>query len=815
MHAPSSARQRRRTLVGTILVLAFSLVLLGYVAFGEAYRTYPPFQIETLAAQGEVITIPLRNFLLAGLPLEQFPGFATVSQPMLDSDKQIAAIVVTDARGQLVFANTQAGVDAASATVSSFVPSLFQPDQGRYQVAENALFYRVALALDNKFERVGDLFVIMPRSAIAAAIDRRFVLVAGVAVLSVGLYGLFVWFLINQWPPLHRVGHAAEVRWLSLGYGLACLLMAAAVIGVLIALYTNGIQAKTQALARSLQVRLLAPLELGLELDDFDRLDQAFKDNQALNPDISLIALTQNQRIVVASDPRLIGTPLAHDSGSIEYRLPLDPAPGVVAAEAPRAESGAIYVAIPASVIYTKLWRSVKNFVVLLVASAFLSVLFFSLIHSVSDQASGGAADPAQRQALQLDLIRPFYFLSVFTEGLTTAFLPQYFQTLARASGISPNLVSVAFTAYFVAFVVALIPAGRFAERRGNRPLLIVSTCLIVTSLALMAVVTDFRAVIGLRALAGLGQGMLYIGVQSYILDMAIEGKQTQGAAIIVYGYNGGMISGTAIGALLVVSMGVKNVFILAAAIALLLTLYALKLIARPAQAPTRAPNGAAIHGFIPGLISAVRDLQFVKSMLLIGIPAKAILTGVTIFALPLILAQQHYAQEDIGQIIMLYSVGVLVSSRYVARLVDNLGQTTPILFIGAFVSGIGLIMIGLIGWQAVTNSGYRFLPALTLSFGIIVLGVAHGCIHAPIVTHISSTHAATTLGRSTTASLYRFLERIGHMAGPMLVSVVLLLNGGNAFAIAWIGVAVVSLSLLFGFKPGARATPQRSERQR
>jgi hypothetical protein len=95
------------------------------------------------------------------------------------------------------------------------------------------------------------------------------------------------------------------------------------------------------------------------------------------------------------------------------------------------------------------------------------------------------------------------------------------------------------------------------------------------------------------------------------------------------------------------------------------------------------------------------------------------------------------------------------------------------------------------------------------------VLGVAHGCIHAPIVTHISNTHAADMLGRSTTASLYRFLERIGHMSGPLLVSLMLLLTRGSALAIAWLGVAVVSLSLLFGFRSGGRmAAGQVSEGQ-
>jgi MFS family permease len=72
---------------------------------------------------------------------------------------------------------------------------------------------------------------------------------------------------------------------------------------------------------------------------------------------------------------------------------------------------------------------------------------------------------------------------------------------------------------------------------------------------------------IGGRALSGLGQGLLFIGIQSYILAVASPGKKTQGAGIIVFGFQGGMISGTAIGALLVTYMGATGVFTLGASI--------------------------------------------------------------------------------------------------------------------------------------------------------------------------------------------------------------------------------------------------------
>src|SRR5438046_5203877 len=84
-----------------------------------------------------------------------------------------------------------------------------------------------------------------------------------------------------------------------------------------------------------------------------------------------------------------------------------------------------------------------------------------------------------------------------------------------------------------------------------------------------------------LRALSGIGQGMLFIGIQAYILAVASAEKKTQGAAIIVFGFQGGMISGMAIGSLLVTHIHADGVFGISAAIGLAAALYSMLLIPR------------------------------------------------------------------------------------------------------------------------------------------------------------------------------------------------------------------------------------------
>src|SRR3954453_9285359 len=72
---------------------------------------------------------------------------------------------------------------------------------------------------------------------------------------------------------------------------------------------------------------------------------------------------------------------------------------------------------------------------------------------------------------------------------------------------------------------------------------------------------------------------MLFIGVQSYILAVASPQKKTQAAAIIVFGFQGGMISGMAIGSLLVSYLHPQGVFELSAAIGLATALYPILLV--------------------------------------------------------------------------------------------------------------------------------------------------------------------------------------------------------------------------------------------
>ncbi|MDH3472571.1 MAG: hypothetical protein OEM59_02670, partial [Rhodospirillales bacterium] len=53
-------------------------------------------------------------------------------------------------------------------------------------------------------------------------------------------------------------------------------------------------------------------------------------------------------------------------------------------------------------------------------------------------------------------------------------------------------------------------------------------------------------------------------------------------------------------------------------------------------------------------------------------------------------------------------------------------------------------------------------------------------------------------VGASSLTATYRFLERLGHIAGPIIIAQLFLFWGQSALLLSWIGVAVLLCAILF-----------------
>jgi len=235
----------------------------------------------------------------------------------------------------------------------------------------------------------------MRKAAIHQRLYRHFLVVAAIAILALALFGA----MASRTYARLASGRVNQV--IELAYTSAYALVAVAVVFALTLLYSSGLQAKTQAIALSLADRLAAPAELGIQLAELGNLEATLAEYKALNPEIDYIAI-KNQDGVVAIDTTIADAAARQPNiNYFTYEATLGQGSAAV-------ELKTVLVKSPRSLLYYRLWRSVKNFLALFVASGFVAIVFLNLLRSLTSQAVPGSEEAEEQQ---LRIIEPFYFL--------------------------------------------------------------------------------------------------------------------------------------------------------------------------------------------------------------------------------------------------------------------------------------------------------------------------------------------------------------------------------------------------------------------
>lgn len=767
---------RRLVDAGTMLLVALACVaLLIYIAFGTTKRTYEQMLVEKTLAQSELVRSPLETYLRPGLPLRQYSGFNQLANQMVEGDRTLVSMVVEASDGELVLS---AG-DAKTRTLPP--PNDTELASGVLRRSDAIL--QVILPLRNKFEQVGTLVVSMDRVEIDRRLDEKFRLPYIVALLASLSFAIVV-FLRSSGTP------SQSSKPIAIAFTGAFLAVAATVVFTMVQVFTDGAQSKGRALVDSLGQRLDDIPQYGLQFDQIDGLDQILNDYRTFNPEIRSIGLTINGRIAVHTDRSRVGSYWQTRAGDAEYTANLTPP------NHPRA--ALVVLSVPKSFVAWQVARSVKNYAALFVASALFAFLFLQLAQAMQRaQTDWRAGSTDWRAPLALDVVKPVFFLAVFVDNLSYAFLPQVIAELAQKSGDSTVSIALPFTAYYLFFALALIPSGHFGQIIGTRHLVLSGLGLVAAGLSLMTGVSSLEMAVAARALTGLGQGILFIGVQTYILAKSQRDSRTKANGIIVHGFQGGMISGMAIGSLLAGEIGASGVFAAGALIALAAIGYSLLLL--PKDTPNTDADALSKVKWAQTM-QLLRDPRFMQIILLIGIPAKAVLTGVVLFAMPLLLHAMGFAKEDIGQITMVYAGCVIISSAIAGHIADRHFSSRRLLVGGAFLTAAGLLVISFAGGQTGNESNGLIWNVSLLVVGSAIIGLAHGLINAPVVTHITETAVANYVGQSQTAAAYRLLERGGHMIGPVIVGQLFIAFGTAPVIFAWLGVAFAIFAAAFHF---------------
>jgi MFS family permease len=135
---------------------------------------------------------------------------------------------------------------------------------------------------------------------------------------------------------------------------------------------------------------------------------------------------------------------------------------------------------------------------------------------------------------------------------------------------LSPTQLGTLLSAFYVAYAVAMVPAGWFADRHGARMALGIGVAIWSVATFMTGFVDGFAPLLVLRLLLGLGEAPIMPGTSKLIRSRVGSGRIGFANGVTGFGYQIGPAVGTFAGALLMARLGWRPVFMLFGALSLL-----------------------------------------------------------------------------------------------------------------------------------------------------------------------------------------------------------------------------------------------------
>lgn len=306
-------------------------------------------------------------------------------------------------------------------------------------------------------------------------------------------------------------------------------------------------------------------------------------------------------------------------------------------------------------------------------------------------------------------------FVTAFVDmvGLTMVIplLPYY----ATELGASATLVGLLVSAFSISQLAVAPVWGRFSDRYGRRPAILAGLLVTAVAYGVFAVAGSVAALLLSRIIQGVGGGTIGV-VQAYVADTSSAEQRTKSLGWLSAITSLGAVVGPAFGSVMVSLGGRPLPGIAAAALALIVAVFAQRYL-RESWVPKTAESRTAPIMTGRAAMRLVLSRWYDPAPRLIWIYAVAIgaFYG-TIQIVPLLLMNRFgITEHNIGYFVMyLGGMGVVVRSLILGRAVDRLGE--------ARLARLGIVMLA--GGLTATGLAHHY-ALLALGFTLMPLGTA------------------------------------------------------------------------------------------
>jgi MFS family permease len=304
-------------------------------------------------------------------------------------------------------------------------------------------------------------------------------------------------------------------------------------------------------------------------------------------------------------------------------------------------------------------------------------------------------------------------FVDTVGAALVVPILPFY----ATRYGASAFLVGLLVSAFSVAQLVSAPTWGRFSDRHGRRPVILLGLVISALAYVVFAFAGSWQLLLLSRLVQGVGGGTIGV-VTAYVADASPPEQRTKSIGWLTTVTSLGWLSGAGLGSLLIALAGPKAPGLFTAGFSLLVAGFAARFLVE-----SRGMRASGTFGAVQRVRTGREAVRHViekwhePAPRLIWIYAIAIgaFYG-TAAVMPLLLEERiGITEKTIGYIVMYFAgMGVIVRAGILGRMVDWLGEPRLARL------GIVLLAIGL----GIASVG-RSYAVLFTSFTLMPIGTA------------------------------------------------------------------------------------------
>lgn len=353
-----------------------------------------------------------------------------------------------------------------------------------------------------------------------------------------------------------------------------------------------------------------------------------------------------------------------------------------------------------------------------------------------------------------------------FSTGMMLVAIPVF---VSEELGAGKLAVGLAMGVSGLAAAVLRIVASGITDTKGRRWVMVFGSTVAGASVLGLLVADGVGTVVGLRALAGIGEATFFVGAATALQDAAPEGRRAEATSYFSAVVYASMALGPLLAEWLIERYSFRVTWLVISSFCGIGALLAL----RAPQNRVTAP-GARTFFNRPLVHPAARRPG---GVLLIG------LLGFSTYLTFVVLWASEVGVDQAASLLLLFSGAVLVLRLLLARLPDRLGARTTTTVALAF-SAVGLATLAL--WRA---PGGAYL-------GSAVMALGQSFLFPALFAQVVRTTPATERGQAVASFSISFDVAIG--SGGFVAGAVAASLGGIASAF-WFGVLACVLALVLG----------------